>query len=526
MKKNWRIALCLMLACCMLFSLGCKLDKDVDTGADASKEADLTAPAATVGENRVITVGDFKDVFDMYSYYYSMYGYDVTSDESTLHSFQDMILDMLIEEQVIYNQVEAQGFNNLTEEQKAEADALAQEDLDSLYEYYYDLAVAAQAEDETVDIDEYIEAGVAEEAEYYTGQAMSYAEYCDWIVEQTYLSYAANLLQKSVLADVTVPAEDIESYYQDLLTSSEESYTEDPGLYKDDQEYYEMYGGEPVAYAPEGYARVLHIFVAPKTAIEDTNENYADMIERMAEIEAIYGELAFTQALAAASGTDPQADLTNNEPSNAGDATQPSGDENTEDKPAEEETGPENEEAPGSDEGDAEKPQTLESLMAEYTQLKKDVEALETEFYAQSLGAMEEAYAKLEAGEDFASVMKAYTEDADFTSFPIFMEKGMLISAQYESSIDWSDTVKAYFAELQVGEYSPIFRDDDGYHILYYLCDEPSGEIALETLSDVLEALLLSDLQDEEWTALVEAWLYDENVVTRHTENYRMVGAS
>ena len=131
---------------------------------------------------------------------------------------------------------------------------------------------------------------------------------------------------------------------------------------------------------------------------------------------------------------------------------------------------------------------------------------------ADSLATANDLYSQLEAGADFATLMMENTQDNAILSFDTIASKGLLISNQYESEVDWSKEVKTAFATLQMGQYSQVIQDDEGCHILYYLSDEPAGAVALDDVKDGISALLLADLENHEWTAMLDTWKNDGTV--------------
>ena len=146
------------------------------------------------------------------------------------------------------------------------------------------------------------------------------------------------------------------------------------------------------------------------------------------------------------------------------------------------------------------------------------------EHYKDAREKIEEAYEKLEAGTPFSEVMMEYTEDVNIKNFEALQNKGMLISDGDEVGyVDWSKEVKTAFAGLKKGEYSEMFMDEDGYHIIYYLDDETSGEAPLEEYREAIAELVATDAHTAEWQALIEEWMKDESV-TIYTDRIRHVG--
>lgn len=474
MKKSMAI----VLAAAMLVSLaflatGCKVAEvtPIQGGSDAQIE---DAVVAQVGDE-VVSLAEYQTLFDSYSSMYSMYGMDVTADPTQLAVFQDSIINTLLQEAVVKYQSKKQGFDALTPEQETEAKAQLEETIEEMRAYYADMAQQELQKDPTLDVDQYVEDRILEEAQYYTGESMDMAKYTEWMREQVYDSYKADLLKQSLTADVTLSDGALQNWYDETLASEKARYTEDPGAYKDDEEHYELDGAEdgamPVVYVPEGYYRIMDIQVLPKTTASELYEEYDAKIEKLDTLSHEYGERAFANAL---------------ENSNANDGR-------------------------------------LSEILAEYKTLKAETDGMEEEALKDAKAIIEEAYAKLEAGSSFESLQLRYTENPDLIASENFMMRGMLIHPKEDSVTDWPDEIKFQFSNLAVGAYSPIFMADGSYHIIYNAGEEPAGARPLEDVSKDAEAVLLSEIRDEEWQTLIEAWMQDDSVQI-FEEVYRAVG--
>lgn len=454
MKKLTALALAALLALSVL--AGCSLTpKDEAPGAPAATDVSLDLPVVTVGD-QVVTMGEYMDMFDTYSSYYTSYGYDIFSDEAALHEFQDFVIDVLSEEKVIAHQAQLAGLTEISQEKLAEIDESVAEEIEYLLE-----APRAQAEteaqtDATLDVEARAKELLAAESEFYTGSTMGYDEFVTWI-RDFYLDNAlGELFREKTLKDVSVSQEALQKWYDETLKAQQETYAQDGGAYKADAESFARYGGEPVVYAPEGYSRVLHILIAPEG---EPGEEYAAKQSEMDTLAAEYGELAFDSAL-----------------------------------------------------GDKPNPR-LQEIITAYKSLDQELAALNEGRMAPALAKANEAYAKLKSGAEFAAVMAEYTQDSDILSFETLAKSGLLISNKFESELDWSKAVKTAFSTLKLGEYSEVIQDDEGCHILYYLADEPAGPIALDAVKVEAEAVLLSGMQEEEWAAMLETWKNDGSVV-------------
>lgn len=443
MKKFFAV----MLALLMTFAVGCSANVEESKSGAASTEViqyDESAAIATIGDDAV-TFGEYKEMFEMYAEYYSMMGYDFSVEE-TLYDFQDFVVDVLVQEKVIAYQAKEAGFGELSEEDKAEVEASAKLDYDEIVNPLKEQADAAAAEDSSVNGDEKYQELLANETEYLMGERLNEEELKNWLVNYYTESLVMTNFQESILSEVTVSDEEIQEWYDTRLAEDTAAYEENPGDYKDAKENQEFYGDIPVTYAPAGYKRMLHIFITPET---DVPTEYSDNELAMDDLKAEYGELAFTVNVEGGEGK-----------------------------------------------------ARLEEIEKEYNELKKANEKLWAEYYAGALATANEAYAKLQEGAEFETVLQEYSEDQD----------SRLISNKHVSEYDWSNEVKKAFATLEMGKYSAVIQDDDGCHILYYLSDEPEGQVDLETIKESIREILLVDAQDAEWAELIDMWFNDGSV--------------
>ena len=195
---------------------------------------------------------------------------------------------------------------------------------------------------------------------------------------------------------------------------------------------------------------MLHILITPEDAISD---EYSEKFSEMEDLKSEYGELAFTVNVEGGEGAD-----------------------------------------------------RLSEIKTEYNKLKADADKIKDEHLAPSVEKAKEAYAKLQAGEEFSKVAKEYSP------IPRGNENGLLISVKHSGSYDWSKEVKDAFAKIKQGEYTEPVKDDEGVHILYYLSDEPAGEVGLDSVKDKIKEILMIDVQEDEWNQMLETWKNDESV--------------
>jgi len=354
MKKIFAVLIASLM---MLGAVGCSVNAgESEAGAVTQVvEYDENAAVATIGDDS-ITFGEYKELFEMYAEYYSMMGYDFTVEE-TLHDFQDFVVDILVQEKVVAYQAKQAGFDQLSEEDKAEVESSATLDYNEIVNQLKEEADAAAAEDSSVNGDEKYQELLANETEYLMGERLNEEELMNWLVDYYTNSIIMANFQESVFAEVTVSDEEVQEWYDTRLAEDTAAYEETPGNYKDAKENEEIYGDIPVTYAPAGYKRMLHILVTPET---DVPAEYSDNQLKMDELRAEYGELAF--------------------------AVNVEGDE-------------------GKD--------RLAEIEKEYDALKAANEKLWAEYFADAVATAKEAYAKLQEGIEFETVRNEYSLDLD-----------------------------------------------------------------------------------------------------------------
>lgn len=419
------------------------------SGEGDTEVIDSGEAVATVGD-REVTFEEYKELFDAYAQYYAMMGYDISTDEEATKELQDGVIDALVVNEIIAYQAAQAGYDKLSDEKLAELEEQVAEEMDSIVEEYRQQAESDAEEDSSVNVEERIAEYIADEAEAYTGERMTEEEYGQWILESITESAVGDALREAMLKDVAVSDASIQSWYDENLNSQQESYDANPENYKADKEAEELYGGDPVLYVPEGYSRVLHILITPEDAIP---EEYDEKLSEMEELKSEYGELAFAVNVEGGEGAE-----------------------------------------------------RLGEIKAEYNRLKAEADKIKDEYFAPAAAKAKEAYDKLQSGEEFSKVAEEYSPYTEGN------ENGLLISVKYSGSYDWSDEVKDAFARIKQGEYTEAVQDDEGVHILYYLSDEPAGEVGLESVRDKIDELLLVEVQEDEWNQVLETWKNDESV--------------
>lgn len=452
MKRVMALTLTAALMVCSMFAFtGCDLKKG------ENGELDLNAVVATVGGEKIL-MSELKAQYDMYVEYYTNYGYDITSDPDTLAEFKTTLLERIVSEKAALLKAKEEGLGELNEERQAEVDALIQEELDAIEEYYMPQAENEAAENPDIDVEARYKELVAAESAEYAGREMNYDEYMAYLRESIRNNYLIELYkEKVVYTDIKLTEEDIVNYYNELVEAARETYGEDAAAYKDDQDYAEQFGEIPAAYIPEGYSRVMHILIPLS---DEMPKEYTDKISTMGELEHEYGDLAFEDAISGAK-------------KNAA---------------------------------------RMKEILSEYKALKEETDAQFEQANTDAKTKIEEAYQKLQDGTAFAEVMAEYTEDSNFKDYETIAKNGMLISSEYTGETDWSKSIKAEFAKLTVGAYSEVFEDEEGYHIIFYVGDETAGDRDMEEMRSFIEIDVMEQKKIDEWNALIDAWMESDFV--------------
>lgn len=475
-KKLIALLLSAAMLCCILCA--CQLsdantpseDQDLEnTPAASGSELDLNDAVAKINGETVLTLNEVKTTYDMYVELFTSYGYDVTSDEATRNSFLDDLVDSMMEDKIIAAKARELGYNNYTEEQQAELDAAISTQIEGLNDYYREVAEEEAAADDSIDVEARTMELILEEAVANLGREdATYEEYCQKLSDDVEAQFLYSLLQAAYTDDVAAAESDIEALYVDTVATDLETYQANPEYYKEDADSYESsLDGIPPLYVPQDYHRIYDIYVAFEGTVP---QECTDAQTNMNNLKSEYCQLAFADALA----------------------------------------------------GTGDNAARLAEIISEYKEQQTIYDDYYAQYTASAYAKIEAAYERLEAGEDFKTVMLEVTENTDFTEIDGFAN-GMLISNSYSSNYDWSTAVKNAFSTMQLGTYSPVFVDTNGLHIIYYVSDEVSGTKELDEVHDAIAKSLTEDVKTETWNSLIAEWKNDDSVQL-FAEVYRQLG--
>ncbi|HWR22849.1 MAG TPA: peptidylprolyl isomerase [Feifaniaceae bacterium] len=431
-------------------------------------EKDRAQVIAKVGDMEV-TKGEYMDLFDYYLYIYQMYGQDPTTTADGLNSFQDLIMDAVVSTKATAYQAKLQGYTNLTAEQQAEVDADVQADLDYFKQSAQSQAESEVAEDPSLDVEKRKTELFNEIVEQQYGEKLTEEQLKARLAEEKATNASITAMQDAFNAGVTVTDEEVQAAFDEQLAADKEEITADPSSYKAGQEQFERSGGMPPLYVPAGYVRIKHISVLPE---EELGTEYTEIQTAMQDLADELAKLTLEDEAANAA--------------------------------------------------------RIAEIKAEHAAKKAEAETMRNNLFASVKQKIDEAYAKLQGGASFDDVMKEYTQDPDFTvtegAENPFYKTGVLLS---DASQEYSEQVRGAAKKLTAaGSYSEIVVDDEGYHIVQLVGEEPAGERRLAEYQAQLKESVLTAKQEEEWYTMVEEWARDTTIVTTYPDLIRDVGTA
>ena len=395
-----------------------------------------------------------ENILDYQEYLYSMYGmgYDRT-DAEHIASAQESAINALIEEAVTTQKAQEYGLDQFGDQELVDIIASVDETYDnyvsSVQDYYFaDTELTGDALDAAVEA-KMLELGYGSK---------------DELITQEKQAASLEKLKDYVVKDVAVTQEDIQSAYDTNVANAIADYTSSLPKYASD-----VNNGSIIYYVPAGYRYVKNLLIK----ISDEDSDTISFLNT--EIMDKQSSLDSTLSAIADLPEDPA--------------------EDTEDvaKNREELT-------------------TLsDSLTAEIADLTAQLDTVTESAYAAIQPTVDEVTAKLDAGEDFDTLMETYGEDAGMTVEPA-KTTGYLVCGGMTTYVD--EFVTSAMALEAVGDVSAPFRTGYGIHIVKYASDLEEGAVALDEIQDSLEAELLSEKQDAFYNETVAQWVTDANAKT------------
>ncbi len=151
-------------------------------------------------------------------------------------------------------------------------------------------AVLAEAEARGIQLTAEEEATAAANAKQDLLELEKTDEAGQYTLEDLTESYRYSMLFDQ-LSEIFVPKTgikeaDLRSWYKERYAALEKAYADNPGVFKNLQEQYDLYGGVPPLIVPEGYVRVRQILVEDRATAEDVlsqleaGADFDEMMER------------------------------------------------------------------------------------------------------------------------------------------------------------------------------------------------------------------------------------------------------
>lgn len=383
--------------------------------------------------------------YSYYSYMYSMMG--ASLDETTVESMKQNALESYAQIVAIDKQFDNLGLS-FTDEELKTIDEQAEENYQSTYDYYYELA-----EGDTEELK-------AKQTEY---NLFSEGYTREIIYEDTMSQAKYAKVEESVFAEITeVSEEDLQVAYEEKVDSDEDTYD---GNYSSFESAMAT-EGSAVCWMPEGYRTVKHILLIPEEdvlqAVVDARSAYDDAQDALDDLNSEMDALK----------DDDEEDMA----------------ENAEEQRTAEEI-----------------QKDIDEAEAKLPELKKTVEKAEADCLASVQDKLEEIYGRIEAGEDFDALMAEYGEDPGMQSEPA-MSRGYYVC---KDSTSWDENFTAGSMLLEnVGDVSetPVISTS-GIHIIRYESDVTPGAVALEDVREELTESTLEEMRYEAFNEQILEWV-------------------
>ena len=438
------IVLMLVLTGCNLIGVDPIMKLDEDFAKLAKRYSGVVANYDGGEVTQADVMASFSNMYSNYSQMYSMFGYSMPADVIT--TVESSVAEQAVQDIAIAAQMEARGLK-LDDEKLAELQAEADEHFKDYYDSFYS-NVTEKNDDVHDKQTEYNMAvnGFTKDALY----AIEVAEANRELVEQ------------AVRDEITeVSEEDLKAAYEAKLKEDEDKYSASNSSFESDMTSEDTV----VSWMPEGYRTVKHILVIPEetvlNAYKDARTAYESAQTNLDTLNAELEELSH---------------------------------DHDEDEAAEE------------------APRTAEEIQADIDAAKADLETKKADMdkaaedcLANVKEKTDEIYAKLEAGDDFASLIEAYGEDPGMKNEPT-KTRGYYVSS---ASANWDKNfTEGAMALEKVGDVTqtPVVGNS-GAHIIRYESDVTPGAVSLDEIHDALYDQTLEKAKDDHYTSELNSWV-------------------
>lgn len=448
-----------LLCACMLTSAAAFAEQAATTeeepAAVASTATELQDDTILATVNgTAITWADMKSNYESLVQTYGTY-YDMATAEN-VNLFRAVALENSINEMVLLDQARANGFDQLTEEERAELIAAADSDWELAINNYIEQNALLTEESSEED---QAQARAAAEAYYLE------LGYTQEILRESYVKYDLfDHIEQLMTQDATVTDEEIEADYQAKVATDKALYENDLSAYLayngyvDQMEMYaQIYGTENEMdyawYRPAGFRAVKHILLSVDETLMGIYKDLQSRLEEQmdAEASAVQDSEPVAEATADAAATDATPEPTQ-EPVTQADV-------------------------------DSAKADILDSL--------KD--------------KIDEINQKIADGVSFEELITTYGADPGMSTEP-YQTNGYEVAQ--DSTSYYPEFVEAVFSVNEIGEVSAPYITDVGVHIVKYIGDVAAGPIEMTAEQrEAKRATLLEAKKSDLFSEKLEAYL-------------------
>ena len=419
----------------------------------------------TNDDNTVIAVVNCVNILkkkynEMYDYYlesYLNYGYEQADAVAALESYKQEFLDQLVQEELLRQRAEAEGYLDYTEEDIAAAKKIVDEDkqayIDSLVETYTKnfegQEVKGKNEGET---DKEYFARIAEE-KYYKDLKTNGYTYQEFVDEQL-LATALEKYRDDNLVGVTVTEAEIVEKYGTM-------YDEQLEALSTDKKYVEAYNNgtySTLVYNRAGYSLVQHILVKfDDDTAKELSTLYTDLTELKDDLDTLKGLME--------SETD-------------------------------------------ADEK-AKYQATIDETNGKITEAQKKYDDALAKAKTSIQGKTDEIYNSVKDADEAAFIAKIVEKSEDTgMQTEDAAKKGYLVGPEDGMVEEFSLAARA----LKAGEVSEPVATYYGFHIIRCIKTIAEGKVAYDDAKADIEKALLETEKDTQWQAMVDAWEEEANV--------------
>ncbi len=484
MKLTWKQAVSALLAIALMLSFaGCAKKSDTASNSDATasdaqySDKELAQVAVKVGKDLTITKGDILNQYNSMVEMYSYYGMAAPTSDEDINALQDSVISSMVSEKTQIYEADQMGIV-LTDAQKADVASKVDTQMESYLDSFRSQAQSEGATDVETRANE-----IFQEQLDAANMNMDVEGFRAYMTDGFESEALVAALKAKITEGVTATDAEVKTYFDNLLSTQTDAYTTTPSDYLSAAESYQMNGGDPMLFTPEGYVRVRSITISPSAEV---SEDYTTLQTDMGTIANDFGAAAL-KALAdkyTAGGkvaTDTSVTIS----------------------AAEIEGG--------------------DKLINDYLTKKAAADTLFEEYIKDARTKANEAYAALQAGTSFTDALKKYGEDTIYTNYPTFVDSGLLMYIGGEDTV-WDAKLVDAVKQLKDGEYTAVVQIDNMFYILQLVGTEPAATKTLDQVTDAIKAQVIATNTDTLWNETLEKWLQDKSVVTYYEDVYRDIG--